>query len=164
MQTEEINEEDTLAKLREQRLSRFRSSQSKPQQQQQQQLSTEELKEADRLLDEITNDFFNPPAAPASFKMEEELKDDFKDIFKVTEDELLDLIDRNNQQYSHNNNLNFMDELLSQGGSDLVNTATPNNNAELLNMSEEMLSSKSSEERREIEEEYVFEKKVKKEE
>jgi hypothetical protein len=97
--------------------------------------------------------------------MDEELKDDFKDIFKVTEDELLDLIDRNNQQYSHNNNLNFMDELLSQGGgSDLVNTATPHNNAELLNMSEEMLSSKSSEERREIEEEYVFEKKVKKEE
>ena len=114
MQTEEINEEDALAKLREQRLSRFRSSQSKPQQQQQQ-LSAEELKEADRLLDEITNDLFNPPAAPASFKMEEELKDDFKDIFKVTEDELLDLIDRNNQQYSHNNNLNFMDELLSQG-------------------------------------------------
>jgi hypothetical protein len=47
--------------------------------------------------------------------MEEELKEDFKDIFKVTQDELLDLIDRNNQQYTHNNNLNFMDELLSQG-------------------------------------------------
>ena len=84
-------------------------------------MSTEDLKEADRLLDEITNDLFNTPAAvsnnmpPPTFKMEEELKEDFKDIFKVTQDELLDLIDRNNQQYTHNNNLNFMDELLSQG-------------------------------------------------
>jgi hypothetical protein len=106
-----------LAKLREQRLSRFRSTGSK---QTQHLLSTEDLKEADRLLDEITNDFFNtpvaaPPSNPPTFKMEEELKEDFKDIFKVTEDELLDLIDRNNQQYTHNNNLNFMDELLSQG-------------------------------------------------
>ena len=102
--------------------------------------------------------------------MEEELKEDFKDIFKVTQDELLDLIDRNNQQYSHNNNLNFMDELLSQG-SDQHNagiaTTTNNNNADLLNMSDDdqMLSSKSSEEERkeadEEEEDYVFEKKVK---
>jgi succinate dehydrogenase flavin-adding protein (antitoxin of CptAB toxin-antitoxin module) len=107
-----------LAKLREQRLSRFRSTGFK--QAQHQHLSTEDLKEADRLLDEITNDLFNTPAAaapsnPPTFKMEEELKEDFKDIFKVTQDELLDLIDRNNQQYTHNNNLNFMDELLSQG-------------------------------------------------
>jgi hypothetical protein len=79
--------------------------------------------------------------------MEEELKEDFKDIFRVTETELLDLIDRNNQQYSHNNNLNFMDELLSQG-SDQVNTG---NNAELLNISEESKSS-SEGERKEAEE------------
>jgi hypothetical protein len=41
------------------------------------------------------------------------------------------------------------------------------NNAELLNMSEDMVSSKSSEEAKKVEdqeEEYVFERKVKKEE
>ena len=93
--------------------------------------------------------------------MEEELKEDFKDIFRVTETELLDLIDRNNQQYSHNNNLNFMDELLSQG-SDQVNTG---NNAELLNISEESKSSSEGERKEaEEEEEYVFERKVKREE
>jgi len=93
--------------------------------------------------------------------MEEELKEDFKDIFRVTETELLDLIDRNNQQYSHNNNLNFMDELLSQG-SDQVNTG---NNAELLNISGESKSSSEGERKEaEEEEEYVFERKVKREE
>jgi hypothetical protein len=80
----------------------------------------------------------------------------------------LDLIDRNNQQYSHNNNLNFMDELLSQGGgSDQVHNNMGTNNAELLNMSEDVVSSKPSEKKKkveDIEEEYVFERKVKREE
>ncbi len=93
--------------------------------------------------------------------MEEELKEDFKDIFKVTQDELLDLIDRNNQQYSHNNNaLNFMDDLLSQGGSDNnFNTANNKNINPADQFSEDLLSSKSSVEDKE--EEFVFEKKSK---
>lgn len=56
----------------------------------------------------------------------EELKEQeesaFKDIFRVTQDELLDLIDRNNQQYAHHSNVNnFMDELLSHGSVEINN-------------------------------------------
>jgi hypothetical protein len=48
---------------------------------------TEELKQADKLLDEITNDLFKANLlnqSPESIKLEEELKEDFKDIFRVS--------------------------------------------------------------------------------